>query len=618
MSSRLSDSLTQLRDALAAARLPLALPGTADQKKAIREITSQLDDYVLPRLATIDAPLLAVVGGSTGAGKSTLVNSLIGRRVTTPGVIRPTTRSPVLIFHPDDAGWFDDDRILPGLIRSTVSSNDTRSLQLVHEATLPRGLAVLDAPDVDSVVEENRLLAAQLLSAADLWLFVTSAARYADAVPWDFLLDAAKRSAAVAVVLDRIPPAAMNDVPAHLGQMMTQRGLGTSPLFAVPETGVDEEGLLPDAAVAPIRQWLAELAADQSTRQRVVLQTLDGAIGSLVGRTPAVAQGLDDQASVLAQLRADAEASYAEAVRTVGVQTADGTLLRGEVLARWHDFVGTSEFFRAMEQKIGWLRDRMMSVLKGEPPQAENLKVAVGSGLEALIREEGEAAAERAENAWQANPAGRDILRSTTEELSRASREFPELAARAIRDWQGDVMELVADEGMGKRSKARFMALGVNGVSAALMVVIFAHTGGLTGAEVGVAGGATVLAQRLLEAVFGEDAVRRLAKKAKDDLDARVQTLMADELARFHRALEETKIDPAAPERLRTAIRDVEDARREGLPTPEPALPRDERPAIEPERRALDQAEQVSIEAVSSEQAGDAEIVEAEIVEGDR
>ena len=142
MSSRLSDSLTQLRDALAAARLPLALPGTADQKKAIREITSQLDDYVLPRLATIDAPLLAVVGGSTGAGKSTLVNSLIGRRVTTPGVIRPTTRSPVLIFHPDDAGWFDDDRILPGLIRSTVSSNDTRSLQLVHEATLPRGLAV--------------------------------------------------------------------------------------------------------------------------------------------------------------------------------------------------------------------------------------------------------------------------------------------------------------------------------------------------------------------------------------------------------------------------------------------------------------------------------------------
>src|SRR3712207_6988264 len=53
-------------------QIPLPLPGAAEQRRAIAEITTQLDDYVLPRLATIDAPLLAVVGGSTGAGKSTL------------------------------------------------------------------------------------------------------------------------------------------------------------------------------------------------------------------------------------------------------------------------------------------------------------------------------------------------------------------------------------------------------------------------------------------------------------------------------------------------------------------------------------------------------------------
>ena len=35
----------------------------------------------------------------------------------------------------------------------------------------------------------------QLLAAADLWLFVTSAARYADQVPWDFLRKAAERVA---------------------------------------------------------------------------------------------------------------------------------------------------------------------------------------------------------------------------------------------------------------------------------------------------------------------------------------------------------------------------------------------------------------------------------------
>ena len=56
-----------------------------------------------------------------------------------------------------------------------------------------------------------------------------------------------------------------------------------------------------------------------------------------------------------------------------------------------------------------------------------------------------------------------------------------------------------------------------------MMIVVFAHTGGLVGAEIRVAGGTAVLAQRVLEAVFGDRAIRRLAQTAKDDLDARVQ-----------------------------------------------------------------------------------------------
>ena len=126
---------------------------------------------------------------------------------------------------------------------------------------------------------------------------------------------------------------------------------------------MDADGLLPDAAVSPIRAWLPDLAAAQASRQAVVLQTLDGAIGSLVARAPGIATSVDDQAEAIALLQADADKSFAEAVRTVGVQTADGSLLRGEVLSRWHDFVGIGEFFRAVEQKIGWLRDRLMASL---------------------------------------------------------------------------------------------------------------------------------------------------------------------------------------------------------------------------------------------------------------
>ncbi|MGB0191168.1 MAG: dynamin family protein, partial [Nocardioides sp.] len=205
-------ALVRLRGALQAAALPLDLPGVDEVRTSHQEMVDQLEDYVIPRVMTVDAPLLAVVGGSTGAGKSTLVNTLVGHRVTASGVLRPTTRSPVLVHHPEDGHWFGQDRLLPDLRRVDHATNDPDCLQLVASETIPQGLAVLDAPDVDSVDEQNRALAAQLLAAGDLWLFVTSAARYADQVPWTFLKQAADRSTAVAIVLDRTAPEAVQTV----------------------------------------------------------------------------------------------------------------------------------------------------------------------------------------------------------------------------------------------------------------------------------------------------------------------------------------------------------------------------------------------------------------------
>src|SRR3712207_6005789 len=124
----------------------------------------------------MDAPLLMVVGGSTGAGKSTLVNSLVGASVSPSGVLRPTTRAPVLVCHPQDLRWFEDDRVLPGLSRTRGRPAGPGGLQLTPAMGLPAGVALLDSPDIDSVVEANRTLSRQLLAAADAWLFVTTAA----------------------------------------------------------------------------------------------------------------------------------------------------------------------------------------------------------------------------------------------------------------------------------------------------------------------------------------------------------------------------------------------------------------------------------------------------------
>src|SRR4051794_13198044 len=172
-------AVTNLRQVLSRTALPLDLPGAAEAQQDRARLLDQLDDYVLPRLASIDAPLLAVVGGSTGAGKSTLVNSLVQHEVSRPGVLRPTTRSPVLVHSPGDAHWFADQRILPGLARVTGGGGDVSSggsVRLVATDAVSEGLALLDAPDIDSVVAANRNLAAELLAAADLWIFVTTAA----------------------------------------------------------------------------------------------------------------------------------------------------------------------------------------------------------------------------------------------------------------------------------------------------------------------------------------------------------------------------------------------------------------------------------------------------------
>ncbi|MCY7402575.1 MAG: GTPase domain-containing protein [Nocardioides sp.] len=561
-------ALVRLRGALQEARLPLELPGAAEQRTARTEMVDQLEDYVIPRLMTLDAPLLAVVGGSTGAGKSTLVNSLVGSRVTTPGVLRPTTRSPVLVHHPDDARWFGQDRLLPELERVERSTNDPEALQLVASEAMTPGLAILDAPDIDSVEERNRVLAAQLLAAADLWLFVTSAARYADQVPWDFLRKAADRSAAVAIVLDRTPPDAVETITTHLARMLASRGLKDSPLFTVEEGPVTEDGLLRPESVAEIRAWLQALAEDAEARSAVVQQTLDGAVRTLTRRTHSVADAATEQTDALRRLREDANEAYDRAVVAVGEASADGTLLRGEVLARWQEFVGTGELLKSLETRVGWLRDRVVGAIKGKPQQAERVTVAVESGLETLVLEHAEAAAERAEASWRGTAAGQMLLQDAGEDLGRASRDFRRKTERAVRDWQSDVLDMVRSEGADKRSTARFLAFGVNGLSVALMVVVFAHTAGVTGAEAGIAGGSAVLGQKLLEAVFGDQAVRSLAERARRQLEVKVAELLDAERRRYTDLLDTLEVSPEVPDRLRTASRRVDDLRYASTHTP--------------------------------------------------
>ena len=66
-SSSLTSALLQLHHQLQSTPLRLDLPDAAALRAERDEMVEQLGDYVLPRMLQQDAPLLAVVGGSTGA-----------------------------------------------------------------------------------------------------------------------------------------------------------------------------------------------------------------------------------------------------------------------------------------------------------------------------------------------------------------------------------------------------------------------------------------------------------------------------------------------------------------------------------------------------------------------
>lgn len=560
----LADALGSLREALAGVRYPLELADANPATRSAKATIDQLDDYLLPRLGRLDAPLLVVVGGSTGAGKSTLVNSLVRTPVSQAGVLRPTTRAPVLVCHPDDEAWFTEAHLLPHLGRTRSPAADLGMLQVVALASLEPGLALLDAPDIDSVVDSNRALAEQLLAAADLWLFVTTAARYADAVPWDLLHTARERGTAIALVLDRVPGAAGDVIVPHLTRMLAAHRLGEAPLFVVPETRLDAQGLLAEDTVAALREWLATLARSAAARAAVVRQTVDGAIAALGPAVERLAVASEQQVLAAQTLTAGVRNAVTGAETAVERGVRDGALLRGEVLARWQELVGTGEFMRGLQARVGRLRDRLAAAVTGRPAYTEGLKVALESGLVTLVRGAAADAAEQAALAWRAHPAGA-VLLSGAPGLGTSSADLTDRTERMVRDWQRGVLELVRAEAGNKRFVARAGAYAVNALGLVVMITVFTATSFIpTGAEVVVAGGTTIAAQKVLEAIFGDQAVRDLADKARVDLLHRVRVLLEEEANRFRAALDRAAVDPEASARLRRASNAVQAARASG------------------------------------------------------
>ncbi|GAA3144839.1 dynamin family protein [Streptomyces rectiviolaceus] len=438
---QLLDALSALRERVAAARFPLPLVGAPRARANRDELLAQLDDYLVPRLRAPEAPLLAVIGGSTGAGKSTLVNSLVGRQVSAAGVLRPTTRTPVLVCHPEDHHWFAGMRVLPDLMRVWVprpepsdadddgdddllpiGPDGERALRIETSETLPQGLALLDAPDVDSLVSDNRNLAAELISAADVWVMVTTASRYADAVPWHLLRTAKEHDATLVTVLDRVPHQLVSEVSRQYGALLDKAGLGDVPRFTVPELpeSAGGGGLLPATAVAPLRAWLTHRAQEPTARAQAIARTALGVIQSLNVRVPELAGAVATQYAAALRLTSAVDDAYGHEHERVRERLQAGAVLAGDALKRWRSY--------PLDCGAGELLD------------------AVAESLEALLLCAVTAADERIDEAWRREPASAAPGLGDRDRAAEGAASAEHRIGMAVRRWRRVLEEYADDE----------------------------------------------------------------------------------------------------------------------------------------------------------------------------
>jgi len=452
------DVVTDLRRDVAAVELPLSIEGSDVAAGQRSRLVDQLDDHLLPRLKELSSPAVVVIAGSTGAGKSTLLNSLLHEEVSEASVIRPTTREPVVVYNPQDAEVIEGTPLV-GAVRSVANVN------------VPRGIALLDAPDLDSVLDENRETASRLLEGADLWLFVTTAARYGDALPWRTLEGAVERGATVAMVLNRAPKASLTTVRGDLLNRLREHRMESAPLFVVPDAG-PHEGLLDASSVAPIERWLRTLGGADRARS-VILRTLRGSLAALPPWVDELSGHVEAQHAAAVRLRRAADAALPPVAQATRLVVESGRLSLGAVETRWSQLTAPARLDKAISRsglargsaRRGRSRDEHLEALTETVREAATaiLTVATADARTAL------------RDALEPLPGGAGLVPEVTEAQDDAS------ALEAVDAWvaaaRADIERI--DESEGKQNAAAVRAFGRDGLTALLL----ASAVGLAAAE---------------------------------------------------------------------------------------------------------------------------------------
>jgi hypothetical protein len=177
--------------------------------------------------------------------------------------------------------------------------------------------------------------------------------------------------------------------------------------------------------------------------------------------------------------------------------------------------------------------------------------------LLALSRTHAGEAARRTATAWSDEASTRDLV-ADDPRLWSTSPAFEATLRTRLEEWISGIADDVQRTGGPKKLLARGASVGVNAAGIGVMLATFAHTGGLTGTEVGVAAATGFLNQKLLEALFGEAALVEMIQRARANLATAISASFDEELARYERLVPQGDALRSLAGELRAAARDVE------------------------------------------------------------
>ena len=243
------------------------------------------------RMRLSSSHTVVVLAGGTGSGKSSLFNRLAGADLSTVGVTRPVTRDAHACVWGDAASgpildWLN---VPPRYRYLRASALDSGEDDLA-------GLVLLDLPDHDSVMTHAGELVDQLVSMADVMVWVLDPQKYADAaVHRRFLVPMAGHSDVLAVVLnqsDLLEAAQVDDCVADLRRLLDSEDLHEVPILvtsAVSGAGLAELRQLLGDGVAARRAAATRISADLD---RVIARfdPYSGDVGTPAGGVPAASK----------------------------------------------------------------------------------------------------------------------------------------------------------------------------------------------------------------------------------------------------------------------------------------------------------------------------------------